>query len=360
MELQRQCRMVGQLWNAMLEMEERAYSRARGQRGVTHRPGRSFLTFFDLTAEITQLRAACPEWSALSVWTAHRVAKALTRAFEAFFRRAKAGAGAQSGYPRYRSWRDQNWLPHRFASGCRLDHVCGKSWALKLKGVEGAIHVRGKLRSAPEKCTDADIREINGVWWLSVGADMGERKRAHGREALTVQIGIIGAFAVVNGARVMAASVRVPAAPDVAAIQERMAETDRRTPEYRRLRMAKARIEAKVARRRREALHVWTTGLVGRASEIVLVRPKSVSRDTASGRGDAQNWGAAVATKAALNRHVLDQAPAMVAQMFKYKCEEAGIPFRECSHDDLDVGRLVVLNRKAARRVRKTIKEEAA
>src|SRR5580765_3609467 len=156
--LREQCAMMVDLWNALLQRHEDIYRRTRGQRGVLHSEDRSSYTFFDMTAEITILRAECHEWAALSVWSAHRVAKALADAFAAFFRRAKAGAGAQSGYPRYRPRRAGSRVPHMHnlppgkksgsGSGCRLtvaprraDDVLNHT--LAVKGIDGKIHARG-------------------------------------------------------------------------------------------------------------------------------------------------------------------------------------------------------------------------
>src|SRR5436190_20847544 len=111
--LHEQRMMIVDLWNALLQRHEDIWRRTRGQKGVVHSEARSSYTFFDMTAEITDLRRDCQEWAALSVWSAYGAAEALDNAFKAFFRRAKAGAGAQSGYPRYHRRRDGRSIPHR-------------------------------------------------------------------------------------------------------------------------------------------------------------------------------------------------------------------------------------------------------
>src|SRR5262245_52003408 len=71
------------LWNALLQRHEDIWRRTRGQKGVVHCEARSSYTFFDMTSEITELRRECPEWAALSVWSAHGTAEALDNAFKA-------------------------------------------------------------------------------------------------------------------------------------------------------------------------------------------------------------------------------------------------------------------------------------
>ena len=215
-----QSMMVADLWNALLQRQEDTHRRAAGPRGVRHADGKSHLTYFDLTAEITTLRQTCPEWAELSVWTPHRVARALDEAFKAFFRRARAGAGAQSGYPRYRRRAVARWLPHRFASGCRMTCRSGKNWRLTLKGVPGELKLRGQFPVEPVGWTDADLREHAGAWWFSIGVYMPPR-RERGEGAGEVRLDLIDEFAAVrrlNGGRA--------AGPEAHAVEGRICTTE--------------------------------------------------------------------------------------------------------------------------------------
>jgi hypothetical protein len=172
-----QCRMMVDLWNALLQRREDVYRREKRT-----------LTFYDMTNEITGLRRECEEWRELSVWSAHRVAYSLDLSFKAFFRRIKAGEN-RAGYPRYRPRARGAALPHRFASGCRmLPAGCerlsaaqnldtARSWYLTLKGVEGRIRARGQFPAAPTSWKDADVVFRDGSWWISVCVEMPARQR---------------------------------------------------------------------------------------------------------------------------------------------------------------------------------------
>lgn len=356
-----QCSMVATLWNAMLAIEEARYASVRGQKGVTHKEEeKAFLSYFDIGYQITDLRRDCPEWEALSVHTPFRVAKALTLAFEGFFRRAKQGAGVQSGYPKYKSYfkGQHNWLPHRFASGCKMDQLNKRSWHLKLKGVSGPMLCKGKFPIDPEKYTDADIRYRSGAWWLSVGVAM-EPRREPGRDDLVVKLDCLDKFAEVNGKSFYRFDVGLNSnhAEQIATIQKAMSALSRQSEEYKDLRQQKARIEARAARKRNNALHVWTTMLTECAKSITVIAPENVKEVTKSGKGNEKDWGAAVDVKAEINRHILEQAPSTVVQMLEYKCAEARIAFEKQSHDKLKVGNLVVANRKAARKVSQALRQ---
>ena len=362
--LDQQARMCGQLWNALLEMQETLYRRTRGQRGVVHREGKAFYTRWDLSNAVSEMRRECPEWQSLSTWTPRRVADAVIRAYEGFFRRARQGDGAASGYPRYRPQRMQTWLPHRFASGARLidDQRHERSHKVWLKGV-GEIHARGRLPVDPEKLTDVDIRWRDGAWHASV-ATAQEPRRRPGREPVEIRFDLIDSFATVDGT-----DIPIWAIGDgldfeawearIADLQRRMAEEKRGSDDYCRLRTEAARLQAKLARKRKDALHKWTTRIVRRASEIVVVRPP-IKEATASGRGNEKSWGANVELKARFNRAILDQAPAMAVDMLAYKAAEAGIPYREAASTELMVGNLAVRNKKQLRRTYRAIKQEKA
>src|SRR5690606_18999549 len=71
--------------------------------------------------EIKYLRRECPEWQELNADTPAQVIFKLDEAFKAFFKRAKSGAGAASGYPRYKRTKDGDSIPFR---------VNGKGWRL--------------------------------------------------------------------------------------------------------------------------------------------------------------------------------------------------------------------------------------
>lgn len=366
-EMDRQCRMVGDLWNALLQRQEDTY-----RRWLQRREGRKRLTFFDMTAEITQLRHACPGWADLSVWTAHRVANALDEAFKAFFRRAKEGAGGSAGYPQFRPFRRQNWLPHRCQSGFKMrpierDTTRQYDWSVRLKAVPGEMRARGEFPSAPLAWGDVDIRRDEaGVWWLSVQVDQPADRRGRGQRERTVRFDLIDRFVTLDGMEVPAWTFGLnddATAYRIAALQQQMSElrAQQDWEQYREIKRRLARVRARERRQRREALHEWTTNVIRGASRLTIIRPPDIKGDTATGRGDARAWGAAVEVKAEMNRHVLAQAPAAAIAMLVYKAAEAGI---ECdvqaAPEILAAGQDAVRTAKQVRRLRRQIKKEAA
>jgi transposase len=137
-----------------------------------------------------------------------------------------------------------------------------------------------------------------------------------------------------------------------------MARCKRGSGNYRRLKLRKARLEARSARRRREQLHKYTTALQRRYAAIQVHAPKDIKRDTESGRGNAREWGAEVRFKAMFNRRILDFAPAAAIAQLAYKFKEAGGSFEriEIEQPPTKVGAAVVAVAKAERKLKRTIK----
>lgn len=451
-----QAAMMVDLWNALLQRCEDTYRRERRHPGLKQ-----------LSREITELYEACPEWRALSTWSGRRVLKSLLKAFDAFFRRAKAGAGRQSGYPRYRARRLADAIPHRCASGCKLLPVKSerfradgkpapaRNWRLALKGVAGAIRARGEFPAAVLDAKDADVMWRDGAWWLSICVEMKPRRKA-GDAALSVRFDLIDEFARVervDGRRTAADGIaRDPAGnhcgsndleggPDNAgsagdglrarrhrqgdrgrkadnacsagdnvravhaerpssengadnagsaegdvraaheggrhaawlpdnvgsagklldradAIKsERDRRFRRRSVAWRKYTRRAGRLQARAARIRREGLHEWTTAIVREAGDLTVISP-AVKEETASPRGDAREWGAAVDTVSGLNRHVLNQAPAMARAMLAYKAAEAGIRCDLVTDDApaIAIGEKLVAAGKAVRKTKRAIR----
>lgn len=394
-------KMMADLWNALKQRREDVYSREHKS-----------LTFFDLTNEITELRHQCPEWAAIPAITAHRVAKRLTDAYAAFFRRVKAGQSP--GYPRWQR-REQATtisLGTMGKTGWRIEQRSDNpvSWSLHYGGVSNVrdratwIHARGRiptrrdsessnrtpnrlggntesssesrrvnLASNTINVTDwrnADIIWRDGNWWLSVCVEI-ESRREPGRFPVTVSFDLIDDFARVNGiAETPKELIYALAIQDD--IDRLKSERDTRWPRGRKLSddertdLAEANLEisslsAFVARKRRNAIHVWSAGIVARASDLTIIAPPVVRDVVKTPRGDEKRWGAAVETVSGLNRHVLSQAPATAIQLLRYKAEEAGIRCDVVSDDapKIAVGGDLVTAGKELRRARRQIRRAA-
>jgi putative transposase len=316
----------------------------------------------------------------------------LDKAFKAFFRRAKAGAGASSGYPRFKSSRDYPGFSYRkHRSGWRLDFKDGwRNGRARLGDVPGTVRFMGRLPAEPEAIKTCDVLWRDGHWWLSVCVAIA-RPRTAGEHDMRIRFDLIDRFASVQigadgpcgaglDADFQSADGRIIPLPQgssshpgqtssetggerrdwnrhrIDEIQSARDRCKRGSIRWRRLNARKRKIEGAIARRRREAYHVWTSAMIAEAKALTVIRPASIKDDTKSGHGTDRDPGAATELKAAFNRRVLDQAPALAVQMLAYKAAEAGVEYHEADHEDLAVGNATVRNHKAVRKVRRAVK----
>jgi len=80
---------------------QRLYNGALEERTGAWRKARKSIGYNAQTASLTELRTDCPEWHDIPVEIARSALRRVHRAFQAFFRRCKAGE--RPGYPRFRS-----------------------------------------------------------------------------------------------------------------------------------------------------------------------------------------------------------------------------------------------------------------
>lgn len=205
-ELQRQAALLAMLWNAALEQRETQWRHECERKAKGERKG---LGKFDQSLELKHIRAADPEFAAMSSDTMALCVAALDDAFKAFFRRAKTGGGASSGYPKYKSpYAIENkqadcTIWHReHRKGWRLD-ACGKHFRLYAKGISGLISARGQF---PIALAEIDLRDMrifreSGLWFLSIVVRMEARRFINAAApAVAIDFNLIDKFASVKNA----------------------------------------------------------------------------------------------------------------------------------------------------------------
>lgn len=391
-------RMMGELYNAIIQRIEDTRRRTRGQPHVVHAEGKSQLSYFDITAEITGLRHECPEWAGIPAMTAHRTAKWVTDSFAAFYRRLtelknpavyqarselfiqrrgrKPTSFELAGYPNYRKIAKATTigLGTHAKAGWQLEQRPDNplSWRLHMKGITPLtdrskwLHVRGVLPDGIIEFRNADIIKRDGGWWLSLCVAIECRRLQNGNEHINIMFDLIDEFAIVNGIAETPEGLREAqiVEADIDALKARR-DTDfprgrRRSEteqaELRELNRDIGKLYTRLRRLRSNALHVWTARIVARANKITIQAP-DLSRLVRTGRGNEKQWGAAVDTAAAVNRNTLALSPSSAISMLRYKAEEAGIAceVQEDCEPAIKVGREIVETGKIVRKARKRI-----
>jgi transposase len=176
----------------------RHLSSAEGVKGHT-------LTHFDQALSIKTIRAEDPAYAAISFDSLSGTLRRLDLAFNAFYARAKAGAGAASGFPRFQRSDDYPGFWHRDGKGWKLTMRpdAGRG-SMTIKGVPGAIKFRGRFPIPPLKILTCDLRLDGGVWWASIAVEIPARMRAEEQDTGEVIFDLVDHFARVrrvNGGR---------------------------------------------------------------------------------------------------------------------------------------------------------------
>jgi putative transposase len=370
-----------QLYNAALEQRETQWRHEVQRHAPKERRG---LSFYDQGAAIKIIRRDDPAFAVIPFDILSDVLRRLDLAFQAFFRRAKAGAGAASGYPRYRGRKHYPGfgLP-KHGAGWRFDHAHNR---LYVKGVPGLLRLRGQFPAAPLSIRSSALILRHGTWWLSVAVKMAPRMARENSLSGELSFDLIDSFAALKTAssghaagpeeRVFTFSNgritetnpgtyrQAPADPgessgDRGSRESGLCSRQPADPGESSGRRRKKRRTSVDARRRQAALHEWTTAIARSYEKLTVSGPASIVETTRSGHGDAVEWGAETALKAALNRYILEQAPASAIAMLKYKIAERGAECVICPPPEhkTSIGNEIVNARKAARRLTRATKK---
>ena len=181
--LERQLGEACDLYNAGLQQRREAW-REHGES----------VGFFQQSAEVKDLRSASLLDPTANAWSQAAVLRRLDRAFDAFFRRVKAGEAP--GFPRFKPRSRFNTLEWSFHHG----GVGLADGRLRLQGVG---HVRVRLhRPIPDGATlrQARVTRRNGRWYVAIALDgIAVEPLAHTGRAVGIDLGI-STFAAIRTA----------------------------------------------------------------------------------------------------------------------------------------------------------------
>lgn len=311
-----------QLYNACLEQRIDAWRRAKVS-----------VSYADQCAELTALRRECPDWAVANCSSQQITLRRLNKAFQAFFRRVKAGQ--TPGFPRFKSLKrfpgfgfkghGDGW---RFTPGADWRH--GK---LRLQGV-GLVKARGQPRQGGT-IKSCELMHKDGVWHLSLTLECPVIQRRHGAEScafdwgtetfLTLAVKTADADAhetVANPRWFQTARDRLG---DLArSVSRKKRGSNRRRKATKTL----AREKRRVANRRKDWQHKISAALIARFG-LIAAETLSIQNLTRSAAGTVEEPGSNVKQKSGLNREILDTAPAQFYSMVRYKAADAGSLFLE-------------------------------
>ena len=303
----------------LLRKHQLMYNAALEQRITAYKKNGVSLTYQDQTKDLTELRAALPEFKIVNAQSSQNTLKRLDRAMKAFFRRVKSGEAP--GFPRFKSFeRYSGWGYNTHGDGWRL-HGEEKHGFLRLSGV-GYIRMRGKARTQGTPKT-LDIMYKQGKWYASIVFDCQSKRK---QENITGAIGLdrgVETFATMahDSGKYTAIHNERHLRKELTKLKQLQCDLSRKkrgSRNWQRLKKQLAALYGKIARKRHEFLHQTSAKLV-KENSLIAVEKLNIKGMTAKGGK----------RKKGLNREVLSTAPAAFHEMLKYKVEETGTRYIE-------------------------------
>ena len=300
------------------------YNAALQERRDAYRMAGKSVTFIDQCKAFTGVRQDWPEWEALDVQIGRGVMRRIDRAFNAFFRRVKAGE--TPGYPRFKSRRRYRTIEvAEPRPGMVKTAPDGKKAWVTVKGLP-RIELRAKLPlPVAEHLRSLRIVIRPSGPSVDLGYALEQEPLPPNPLAVGIDLGVNNRMALSDGRLVERR--RLNRRREVRLRQA--VSRSRKGSNRRRKRVAMLSREARRNQvRNRNDCHQLTTGLVRQYGRIAV--EKLVIRNmTRSVAGTIAEPGTNVAAKSGLNREILSQTWGLIRDQLRYKAEWAGREFVE-------------------------------
>ena len=314
-------RLHAELYNAALQERIEAYRKA----GIS-------ISYYDQQNTLPAIKQFRPELVELGSHALQETLRRLDRAFQAFFRRVKAGQSP--GFPRFRASSRFSGFTYPDPAGWKLAQNGSRGATIRLGSGKNAMMIRARGRHRFDEFKPNDLtltRRRNHAtgkdqWYASVTlrvpASACSRARTSDGE-IGVDLGVNHWASFDDGSQIDNPRWLRESLPQLADLQRQRARKKRGSHRYRRLSQQISRLHLRITDRRRDFLHKETSALVQRCALIATeeLQPQNMSR---SAKGTLDTPGRRVRQKAGLNREILSAGFGMAHQMLTYKAEEAG------------------------------------
>lgn len=241
----------------------------------------------------------------------------LDRAFQHFFRRVKAGG--KPGYPRFKS-RKRRIGGFRLTGSIKVDHKSVQLPRIGRVRVKPGDH--GYLPLGQH--TQVSVKECAGRWYVCIlGPDVAEAG-PNGGPAVGLDMGVAHLATLSDGTVIENPKSLARCRHKVKHAQKEVSKKKKGSRNRNKARERLARVHARAANVRKNALHQATT-MLAKSHGRIVIEDLSVRNMTRSASGHGK------AAKAGLNRAMLDASFAEFRRQLEYKakrygCEVVAIP----------------------------------
>lgn len=305
-----------ELYNAALQERISAWQRA----------GKS-ISYYDQQNALPQIKADRPEFIALGSHALQQTLRRLDLAFQAFFRRHKAGKAP--GFPRFKAASRFAGFTYPDPAGWKLLANGPRAATLKVGSGVSAMHLRARGRHRfgdTAVANDLTFTRRHGQWFASVTLRVPEaacsRTRC-GDAVRGVDFGLTDWATFDDGQTIANPRWVRQALPQLAALQRQRAKKKMGSLRWRRLGRQIARTHERIANLRRDFVHQETARMV-RGCAVLATEELAPANMSRSARGTQDAPGRRVRQNAGLNREILSAAFSSALQALSYKAAEAG------------------------------------
>jgi putative transposase len=325
----------------ILEQQRQLYNAALEERIACYRKTGKSLNDIAQSKSLTEIRAFDPAFAGVQRRIQRATLIRLQRAYQAFFKRAKAGAGAASGFPTFRA--RVVTVGHQHLVGFGFEgfgfdaplQIRFDGRRLHFQGVQGGLRVSERdMRRVPELTPETwkgvHFKRTRTGWQATFqvvtplaaarGADAGGHpkrllKSGRGKGAVGLDWGTSVLAALSTGEVIENPRYREQGAPDLLVHERRVARRQKGSKRRLKARWRKQGVEKKIADRRRNRFDKLSKALVIQ-NRTIAIEDLSVSQMM-----DAERPGETLPEflKTRRNREALDAAPYMLRQMLAYK-----------------------------------------
>jgi putative transposase len=311
----------------ILEQQRQLYNAALEERIECYRKTGRSISDVDQSRSLTLIRADDPAFADVQRRIQRATLKRLERAYKMFFKRAKAGAGAASGFP--------NFKGREHFDGFAFDafqQITLRDGGLRFSGMPGKLRVHfdrplpliadpetGELKTSIKNIW---FKREGRMWYCGFQVEVSPRASRDG-----LGKGVIGADWGTSVLAALSSGEMIPNPRHGEALQKDLARAQRAVVRKKRgsRGRGKARrhlqaVQRRIANRRRNTMDKVSARL---AKQYALV---AVEKIEAKGLMNAERAGQHLPQfiKTRRNREALDAAPYMLRQMLAYKARREG------------------------------------
>jgi putative transposase len=309
----------------VLEQQRQLYNAALEERIECYRKTGKTLTDIDQSRSLTIIRADDPAFAGVQRRIQRATLTRLNRAFKSFFKRAKGGAGAASGFPKFKG--------REHFDGFGFDaplQIAFDGRRLRFAGMCGGLRVSKRdMRRLPPMTAGAGgtwkgvfFKRTHAGWQVTfqIEQPIAESRAGCGKGAIGVDWGTSVLAGLSDGRVEDNPRPREAAAKELKKHERHVARSKRGSNGRREARRRKQAVERAIANRRRNRLDKLASALVTNY-QTVAIEDLKVSEMMAADR-PGETLPAFV--KRRRNREALDTAPNMLRQMLTYKAKRRG------------------------------------